>query len=37
MEAADEDPDRIFKEGKILAQFKKHIWIEAPSLSFQGR
>lgn len=28
MEAADEDPDRIFKEGKILAQFKKHIWIE---------
>src|SRR5712692_3379844 len=28
LEAVDENPEKIFKEGRVLAQFKKHIWIE---------
>jgi hypothetical protein len=28
LEAADEDPEKMFKEGKRLTQFKRHTWIE---------
>lgn len=28
LEAADEDPEKNFKEGKRLTQFKKHTWTE---------
>jgi predicted HNH restriction endonuclease len=28
LEAAEEDPEKIFREGRVLAQFRKHVRVE---------